>query len=481
LKIGETAANTRDASQQFGRRMQNIRAWMVRLLAVNAVVLTMSTPALAEFNAEDLNRVQQAVARVWPKMDQIWPGADFSKLTLLLLDDSSAVEITATNSTPLEYEVALKSFPSGPSGGFKLLSWKGSPAVAVRVNALPLVNYSVAGMLVPYVFALATHEAFHAYVQSTAAWSKATFSSALRAARYPVETTPRLYRYLTFKSLFEAYQNLETPADQLAIAAGWYQRWKNEFADEAKESQYTDLIEGTAQYAMTLATARAAVGFEVSDAQWRAALLEVVKANGSAPQTFISPDNESYPLGTVAGLIADQTHPNWKQEVQQGSMPLEVLFQESTSSEQPVPAEVATQVETVMAARQTAAATLLEPFLDRFQNRENTLLVVPLTAISGSYLTLGFYQTPDVVYKPIVAAISTVFLLASGTLNVIGVTGAFGYLSACAANGVSLILVLAPGEVSFSDDRVTFNGNGLSGTFSISRMNEADRNVLCAK
>jgi hypothetical protein len=481
LKIDETAANTRDAPHRFGRGMQNVRAWMVRLLAVSAVALTLSTPALAEFNSEDLNRLQQAVATVWPKMDQIWPGADFSHLTLLLLDDSSAVEITAAQSTPLEYKLALKSSSSGPSGGFKLLTWKGSPAVAVWVKAMPLVNYSVAGTLVPYVFALATHEAFHAYVQSSAAWSQASITSAVRAARYPVETTPRLYRYLTFKTLFDAYQNPVWQDDQLAVAAGWYQRWKEEFPDEAKETQWTDLVEGTAQYAMIMATARAAVGFEASEAQWRAAVLEVVKANGTQPQSFISPDNESYPLGTVAGLIADQTHPNWKLEVQQGTVPLEVLLQAVTPIEETIPAEVLTQIETVMQARQKVSASLLEPFLERFQNRENTLLVVPLTAVSGSYLTLGFYQTPVVVYKPIVASISALFQLASGTLNVNAVTGAFGYLSACAANGVSLILVLAPGEASISDDRLTINGNGLSGTFSIIRANESGRNVFCAK
>ena len=167
--------------------------------------------------------------------------------------------------------------------------------------------------------------------------------------------------------------------------------------------------------------------------------------------------------------------------MQQGTVPLEVLFQAVTPIEQTIPAEVLTQIETVMQARQKASAALLEPFLERFQNRENTLLVVPLTAVSGSYLTLGFYQTPAVVYKPIVASISTVFQLASGTLNVNAVTGAFGYLSACAENGVSLILVLAPGEASISDDRVTFNGNGLSGTFSVIRANESDRTVFCAK
>jgi hypothetical protein len=441
----------------------------------------MSTPVVAAVSPEDVNRLQQAIATVWPKMDQIWPGADFSKLTLLLLDDSSAFEITATDSKPLEYEVASKSFPPSSGGGFKTLFWKGSPAVAIRVDSANLAYITVAGKPISNAFALATHEAFHKYVQSTSAWAQATFPSSLRAARYPVETTPRLYRYLTFKTLFDAYQNPLGQNDQLAVAAGWYQRWKAEFPDEAKETQWTDVFEGTAQYAMILATARAAVGFEASEAQWRAAVLEVVRANVIEPWVFNSPDSESYRLGTIAGLIADQLHPNWKQEVQRGTMPLEALLSNISPLEQPASSEVVKQIEAVMQVRQKAATSLLEPFLNRFQNPENTLLVVPLSAMSSSYLTLGFYQTPAVPYKPIVASISALFQLTSGTLDVSAVTGAFGYLPACAANGASLILVLAPGEASISDDRVTFNGNGLSGTFSIIRANEADRNVLCAK
>ena len=199
------------------------------------------------------------------------------------------------------------------------------------------------------------------------------------------------------------------------------------------------------------------------------------------PWFFISPDSESYRLGTIAGLIADQLHPSWKQEVQKGTLPLEALLSNLSPLEQTAPSEVVKQVEAVMQVRQKAATSLLEPFLNRFQNPENTLLVVPLSAMSGSFRQLGFYQTPAVPYKPIVASISALFQLTSGTLDVSAVTGAFGYLSACAANGVSLILVLAPGEARISDDRVTFNGNGLSGTFSFIKANESDRTVFCAK
>jgi hypothetical protein len=449
------------------------------LLCITSLSLISCVPALSIVNPDYIDRLQTAISTVWPKMDQLWPGADFSNLTLLLVDGSNAFAINAKGSTKLEYSEIEAVLPAARSDtGYAKLTWRGAPAVVLRVNVTNLLDVGIAGARIPSVFPFVTHEAFHFYVQGSS-WQQDA-GSGLRAARYPVEATPRLYRYMTFKTLLEAYENQAGRTESIGFASGWYGRWKSEFSNEFGEAQTTDTIEGTAEYATVLATARAAVGFDANPSVFKAAVLEALREIGSGPERFNGVDSESYPLGVIAGLVADTQHPSWKNEAPRGITPLEALLGTVKPLEQTAPAETVNRITSAAQSRQSEAQLFLEPFLNRYAKPETLLLSVPFKAMSGSFTTRGFYQTQSIAYKPIIAPISASFRLSSGMLEVNGVTAALGVVAACSSEP-QLILLLAPGEAVVAADRLSLDGGGLKGTFNFTRATETNRSVLCGQ
>ena len=165
------------------------------------LVLWFGSLAQAGLPEADVAKVQSAIARVWPQAGQIWPGADFSKLVLLLTDGSTLYELDASRTSKRAWSEVAGQVPLR-GGGFAFLEWQGRPAVAIWAGNVDTFEVRVAGQLVPYLFAFATHEVFHKYVQT--GWVSSALTSngtGVRATPYPISVEPRLKRRMLFRSL----------------------------------------------------------------------------------------------------------------------------------------------------------------------------------------------------------------------------------------------------------------------------------------
>lgn len=451
------------------------------LVVLLAFVPASCAPALTAVPRGYIDRLQQSIATVWPQMDRIWPGADFSRLTLLLVDGSNAYEINASGAIRRDYAEVSAAVPLVRSEfGYAKTTWNGNPTLAIRVSGAELSDISVSGTAVPALFAFATHEAFHYYVQTLPSWQGKGETNSIRATRYPIQSEPRILRYMLFRTLYDAYRDSRTGVE-LQIAAGLYVRWLREFSEEAREAAATDTAEGTAEYVTTVATARAAVGFSADEVTYRGAVLDVINQNSVGSDDFTSVDREAYKLGIVAGLLADAQNARWKQQVERGSTPLATLLQGVQPIDHPIALEGLDRLLATLQTRQRDVAQDMEPFLARFRDPNTVMLAVPFTALVGSFTTQGFFQTTALPYKPIIVPFSGSFRVSSGFVEINRVTVAVGVLPSCSGTMPHIIVPVASNALIYREAKLTVNGSGVVGTFEGQLTSQDGRSVFCVK
>lgn len=162
------------------------------------------------------------------------------------------------------------------------------------------------------------HEGFHSFCQQS--WDR-QFQGQSRGNIYPIQTVPRYYRWEMYDSLL-SYLEKGRKLKDLRHFSYWYQKWQKNFPEEAKN--YTDRVEGSAEFYTTLMVARLKSHLQKKTVS----PLEVLLDRPSLSQVF-DLSYESYVLGSLAGLILDHKNvKNWQKSVAKGSSPLQILSQQ---------------------------------------------------------------------------------------------------------------------------------------------------------
>lgn len=417
-------------------------------------------------------RVQLALAKAWPQMSQIWPGADYSKMYLLLTNGSDYWAIDSQGIEKLPYAEAPESIRINQSSGFFFAkaTYKGQPAMAVHSVE---DNFLVADK-VPFVFSLATHEAFHLYVQPL--WSVQLPSMATRTSRattYPSNVTPRLYRRLIFEEMLTATTLIEA----LGTAKYWLERWKEEFPAESGQIIYNDIVEGTAKYVEIMADVYAIMEPRSSAEQIKAAALKLIKEQLDQFAFFGSLDSESYPLGSLAGWLLDKVQPSWKDGFSTDPHTLlDLLLDKVQPTKQDPPQNH--WINDIVSLRQKADAAILEPFIADWKDTSKVLVALP-EQMKSSFNTSGFFSV-SAVGGNIIANIVVELGWAGGSAVLTNLTVLEERVSAC-GEASYLVFPLASQNFTLSGNKVTINLPTIKGEFTGSLVENNGRTYLCAQ
>ncbi|MBO3751192.1 hypothetical protein J5X84_34395 [Streptosporangiaceae bacterium NEAU-GS5] len=402
-----------------------------------------SDPAFSTLVAE----LSKDVAGVWPRTAEIWPAADFSKLVLLVASSTEAAAITVNGAEPVE-PAKLHQQDFDWDTGMRLARWNGRPAIF-----LPDTLGQAGGDLTPSqsLFKIATHEAFHAYVQKTGSraeiWPSMLPAISGRETRdtdFPLRVAPRYFRAMAYNQLLAAYRNPDERPARLAAAAYWARRWSKEYPGEERRLLSTDILEGTAEYFCRVALARAEGESDLSV--------------GMGPITGLrASDEEAYKLGVLAGLMADERGLDWKAAMRdKRRTPLSWALDGVEPVRQPDAPELRTAIEAKADEKnkelQPQIAGALADFL------QPTLLLIKAGATDVSaFSTTGFYRARSLPYSIILGT-----TMKAGELTIENHTIFSGIV-----DGQLYYMIPFKSAGRLAGDQVSFDEKGLTGYVTV--------------
>lgn len=244
-------------------------------------------------------------------------------------------------------------------------------------------------------------------------------------------------------------------------AAGLYQGWKTRFPEEARLSQWTDIMEGSATYF------EARVGLMTQGADGNVSVLASYLPQWLPP---VRPDltTEAYRLGALAGLLLDQEEDplRWKQRLMAGVTPLELLLGGRAPRETAPSAAAMGQAQEAADRLNATLAPWLEPVLAHLQ--AGAPLLVLEGRPQGSFTPKGFYQPaafPEYTLTPLTrAAVET----KQGTVTIENAV----WLEQGGAQ-MALTFVVEPGWVGTQSGRLVVTHPGLSRPLEVTRETDA--------
>ncbi|MER7174999.1 hypothetical protein [Streptomyces mesophilus] len=432
--------------------------------------------------------VQQDVAEVWPRTGRIWPGMDFSDHNLLISNGTSTYAVNAKSTSAVALPELKKQRISVPlAGGFDVVMWQGKKAVIIRPDeraAAERLTQDPTGLTSPdmasYVFELATHEQFHPYVQQGGPhpWpslKKADAQVGGREEIYPLAAEPRIQRAMIYNSLLAAYKEPARRDEQLAAAAYWHKEWAGQFPEEAQELLATDLLEGTAKYVEKTAVGMAHAADPTNAAQVSDYLASVLK-----PMKIASKGVEPYAIGAAALLNADAIGLDVKKTLTvEPVTPLSlVLDGVEPSAEQEAPQDVVRGIKDSVAKTNKELAPQIEPFVSAVQDKDTTVLMLPVDKLSGSVGGKGFYTTEELPISITPEARAT-FTLPSGTVTLNGITA--GQLEHDGTGYFAVPLPKGSQQVALTGDRLALTGTRLRGAVTVDTKTEDGQRFLYAR
>lgn len=312
---------------------------------------------------------------------------------------------------------------------------------------------------------LIVHETFHAFVQGNN-WlevSRLIARGSRRVQTYPVVAEPRAYREELGRRLLDA---LTTPDPSwrsrlLAEAAGLYQGWKTRFPEEARLSQWTDIMEGSATYF------EARVGLMTQGADGNASALASYLPQSLPPAR---PDltTEAYRLGALAGLLLDQEGDplRWKQRLMAGVTPLELLLGTRTPQQVTPSGAALGQAQEAADRLNEALSPWLDPVLAHL--RAGAPFLVLEGRPQGSFSPKGFYRSaafPECTLTPLTrATVET----EQGTVTIENAV----WVEQEGAQ-MSMAFVVEPGWVGTQSGRLVVTHPGLSRPLEVTRETDA--------
>lgn len=454
-------------------------------MLINPYVQAQNEESLSQFE-DYLASTQESIAVMWQNMDKVWEGVNYSNYSLLVTNGQSLWEITVDG---IEERwvglMALQWSYHGTNFNFGMVNWNNQPTLIVELdesytNDRLTFDEVEAITPAPYLAVFATHELFHFTVQQT--WNiQKSQDIGSRSSLYPLKVPPRLLRYQLYLSLVDAYAYPEMRQPHLAAASYWYKKWRHDYPDEWRKAIYVDLMEATAQYADTSAAIGALVGFDTTTDEFREIASTWLREQ--VEQLWVpNLDQESYFIGLVAGLVAQEEIVAWKQAAEKGTPPVAFLLEDILPVEQIISNTAQTRIEDLVRTSNVRVEFYVEPAIERYLDSEKLLLVVPNRG--NAFRLEGFYASPILPSDwQILAGLNTRLILQSGTIE-INITGLSGNISECNYPELTAqyIFPLNSDDVVITDNRLNINQTGLTGSFNIeSTKNDTGRVILCAQ
>ncbi len=421
------------------------------------------------------SEIQHDVARVWPQAGRIWPGAVLKDRRIIIGDGKAARLITTDGVSALTpAALALKKITI-PAYGSLYTTWEGHPAVVLNAADPEYAGEAkdTGVSLSEVLFGAATDELFHSWQQRGVSGG----GTQLRGTEYPLAVTPRLYRAMIYNDVLGAYRDPHRRAARLGAAAYWYGQWQKEFPAEAKRSVATDANEGAAGYFDAVSTAMVN-GADRKDNKDVKAHAVFSPLGGSLDPRRLTLDGEGAPIGSVAGLLLDDTRKGWQKEVAQGGKtPLGLLLQGvAPVAEQPSDG-LRQSIQDVLAKQNSDLIPRFTPLVTAYNDKSDALLMVPLNSATGDLETGGYYTTQDVPFV-LLSRVSGTFQFATGRLK----AKEASVLTGSIGRNQYLIVPIDPEHAGtrVSGGQVRLTGP-LSGTFNVKSRKVDGRDRLVAE
>ncbi|TDR71092.1 hypothetical protein [Paludibacterium purpuratum] len=336
-----------------------------------------------------IEQIAKATAAAWPALaDEKLDMAFYRSAQILASDGRRAWLIDAHGHRAIDAK-AVRALDLPPDGGtYAPLEWQGKPTVYLGMAGDLADAKNRCPTREPChtwedLFSLATHEALHFYGQNN--WHEQAETS--RATPFPIETTPRQYRGQLLLRLRDA---IDGKPQALGQASYWLKRWQAEYPEEARNIADTDRMEGVAMYVDRLAVLLANRAPRYS-AQWRRILLKQAD-HDLEYRVGISVDEESYTLGALASALLDRRGVSWWQRVAAGATPLDLLLQGEPPIVNDADQALNERIRQVVQRRLGWIGLAISPFVQTWQASDSRILLLPDSALRGSYQSAGFFS-----------------------------------------------------------------------------------------
>lgn len=352
-----------------------------------------------------VNSIYSATRQAWPVLENVWDTHVYRQLRLIVADDHNAWAVDSKSLTKLPYSEILWRHLPVEYMHYQEIQWPdGRPTIYVSLGAtLPpeeIARFQSEKDPVPTLFNVATHEAFHFFVQANV-WKRISAGNDSRATLYPVQVTPRFYRNSIIRSL---YATLQGDQNGLGHARYWYDLWKKLYPDDASRIRQTDIDEGSARY-IEIAAEIIAKGNIFNTAEFQHALINKMKDEVNFIHT--QSDSESYPIGALSGFILNMKNLKWQSSVVQGMPPLDILLGSIPPITQQADIKLDTEVNKEVNKISNKVGTAIDNFSKAY-NYPNVIKIFVSSELSGSYsLSDGFFRTKTIPHDLMVGLSSS--------------------------------------------------------------------------
>lgn len=353
-----------------------------------AVIFT-APAALAE-SPQPSEKIQKAISYMRPSTsicpERVWPQNVWNKAAFVFTEPQSKDSIS--------WFWDLQSNQLRPIDNSKL----SAGALTSYYSFFELEGYSVTSLNMDrlwfpeQVAAFGIHEAFHYLAQ--AKWSSPKVRS--RSTAYPIDPFPRLFRKLTQDQILKYTQSQDIA--HLEEAKYWFEKWKTSAPDEV--GNYTDGIEGSANYIETMAMSVSRQGCQASEVDLvKEALARVNQRTLHSQPTLDAFDTESYTMGATAILAARQAglfNLEWAVKMSQGESPIEMLFDSLKISKMNYPRPLGARFIQKAIASSAQFKVLVDPQIKDFKNKDIVRVEVPWHWLTGSYNVRAFLYAKSI-------------------------------------------------------------------------------------
>lgn len=236
-----------------------------------------ANPASVAQVTDRMARISHQLGSVFKCPNRVWPGLDRFPFHVLFVSPQnsrfwlwSSIEprprlLARVDLTPQQLET--------PSP-YAFSEFRGDRVVIVNLDLISAIEHRVPFLAVDEAVLTAFHESFHWLYQMRAPWA-AHYASVPRNPS--VDHVRALYtRRMLIRAL--SLEN-QTRGGNLGRASFWHNRWKT--TNEAPETLFSDVLEGTAYYTEWVAAALIAKGCEVSEQELVATVEAAYRANST--------------------------------------------------------------------------------------------------------------------------------------------------------------------------------------------------------
>jgi len=395
---------------------------------------------------EYVQRIFSATQQAWPGLQQVWNTPLYNQLRLVVADDHNAWALDSHSLTRIPYTEIQNRHLTVEYLSYKQIQWSDArPTLFVGLGPTrpdpQAPQWQSETSRVPTLFSLATHEAFHFYVQTKKGVIPEP-DKLTRSTPYPVQDTPRFYRNNLIRAL---YATLRGEHKGLGEARYWYNLWTTVCPDDASRIRQTDLVEGTARY-IEIAAEIMAQGHPFNSITFRHALIEQLME--PSRYVYTQADSESYILGALAGFILDEEKKTWQSRVAEGITPLEIVLEAVLPVPAPLDHNLAADVKEEVRKINSATGPDIDAFRKRYTLAGVTRIFVD-TDLAGSYsLSKGFFRVREIPYD-LMVGLSSEAVWPSGHYRFNSVTAAA--IDATTATTQHQFLVLYAGKLPASN------------------------------